>query len=200
MLNHKAKNMEQIKKHIEVYTEANPNPNSLKFVANFLISPDNNSYDFESVQSTENSPLAKELFAHKFVERVFIMNNFVTVTKDEKSEWADIIPKLKKTIKNYLESGEDVIRKSQNDANEIQDSDPEEVKKIKEILNEYIRPAVEMDGGSIQFSNYNDGVVKVELHGACSGCPSSKLTLKSGIENLLKRFMPQVKEVVAESK
>lgn len=199
-MNHKAKNMEQIKKHIEVYTEANPNPNSLKFVANFLISPDNNSYDFESVQSTENSPLAKELFAHKFVERVFIMNNFVTVTKDEKSEWADIIPKLKKTIKNYLESGEDVIRKSQNDANEIQDSDPEEVKKIKEILNEYIRPAVEMDGGSIQFSNYNDGVVKVELHGACSGCPSSKLTLKSGIENLLKRFMPQVKEVVAESK
>lgn len=192
--------MEQIKKHIEVYTEANPNPNSLKFVANFLISPDNNSYDFESVQSTENSPLAKELFAHKFVERVFIMNNFVTVTKDEKSEWADIIPKLKKTIKNYLESGEDVIRKSQNDANEIQDSDPEEVKKIKEILNEYIRPAVEMDGGSIQFSNYNDGVVKVELHGACSGCPSSTLTLKSGIENLLKRFMPQVKEVVAESK
>lgn len=199
-MNHKAKNMEQIKKHIEVYTEANPNPNSLKFVANFLISPDNNSYDFESVQSTENSPLAKELFAHKFVERVFIMNNFVTVTKDEKSEWADIIPKLKKTIKNYLESGEDVIRKSQNDANEIQDSDPEEVKKIKEILNEYIRPAVEMDGGSIQFSNYNDGVVKVELHGACSGCPSSTLTLKSGIENLLKRFMPQVKEVVAESK
>ncbi|MEQ8519463.1 MAG: NifU family protein [Cytophagales bacterium] len=192
--------MEQIKKHIEVYTEANPNPNSLKFVANFLISPDNNSYDFESVQSTENSPLAKELFAHKFVERVFIMNNFVTVTKDEKSEWADIIPKLKKTIKNYLESGEDVIRKSQNDANEIQDSDPEDVKKIKEILNEYIRPAVEMDGGSIQFSNYNDGVVKVELHGACSGCPSSTLTLKSGIENLLKRFMPQVKEVVAESK
>lgn len=200
MLNHKAKKMEQIKKHIEVYTEANPNPNSLKFVANFLISPDNNSYDFESVQSTENSPLAKELFAHKFVERVFIMNNFVTVTKDEKSEWADIIPKLKKTIKNYLESGEDVIRKSQNDANEIQDSDPEDVKKIKEILNEYIRPAVEMDGGSIQFSNYNDGVVKVELHGACSGCPSSTLTLKSGIENLLKRFMPQVKEVVAESK
>lgn len=199
-MNHKAKKMEQIKKHIEVYTEANPNPNSLKFVANFLISPDNNSYDFESVQSTENSPLAKELFAHKFVERVFIMNNFVTVTKDEKSEWADIIPKLKKTIKNYLESGEDVIRKSQNDANEIQDSDPEDVKKIKEILNEYIRPAVEMDGGSIQFSNYNDGVVKVELHGACSGCPSSTLTLKSGIENLLKRFMPQVKEVVAESK
>ncbi|QNL21495.1 NifU family protein [Hyphobacterium sp. CCMP332] len=192
--------MEQIKKHIEVYTEANPNPNSLKFVANFLISPDNNSYDFESVHNTENSPLAKELFAHKFVERVFIMNNFVTVTKDETSEWADIIPKLKKTIKNYLESGEDVIRKSQNDANEIQDSDPEEVKKIKEILNEYIRPAVEMDGGSIQFSDYKDGVVKVELHGACSGCPSSTLTLKSGIENLLKRFMPQVKEVVAENK
>ncbi len=192
--------MEQIKKHIEVYTEANPNPNSLKFVANFLISPDNNSYDFESVHTTENSPLAKELFAHKFVERVFIMNNFVTVTKDENSEWEDIIPKLKKTIKNYLESGEDVIRKSQNDANEIQDSDPEDVKKIKEILNEYIRPAVEMDGGSIQFSDFHEGIVKVELHGACSGCPSSTLTLKSGIENLLKRFMPQVKEVVAESK
>lgn len=192
--------MEQIKKNIEVYTEANPNPNSLKFVANFLIAPDNNSYDFESVHTTENSPLAREIFAHKFVDRVFIMNNFVTVTKDESSEWAEIIPKLKKTIKNYLESGEDVIKKAQNDANEVQDSDPEDVKKIKEILNEYIRPAVEMDGGSIQFSDYNEGIVKVELHGACSGCPSSTLTLKSGIENLLKRFMPQVKEVVAESK
>ncbi len=192
--------MEQIKKHIEVYTEANPNPNSLKFVANFLIAPDNNSYDFESVHTTENSPLAKELFAHKFVERVFIMNNFVTITKDESSEWAEIIPKLKKTIKNYLETGEEVIIKSQNDANEIQDSDPEDVKQIKGILNEYIRPAVEMDGGSIQFSDYTNGVVKVELHGACSGCPSSTLTLKSGIENLLKRFMPEVQEVIAENK
>lgn len=192
--------MEQIKKHIEVYTESNPNPNSMKFVANFLITPDNNSYDFETVHATENSPLAKQLFAHKFVGRVFIMNNFITVTKNDDTDWEEYIPKLKKTIKNYLESGEEVIKKSQMDANEIKDGDTEDVKRIKEILNEYIRPAVEMDGGSIQFSSYNEGIVKVDLHGACSGCPSSTLTLKSGIENLLKRFMPQVREVQAESK
>lgn len=109
-----------------------------------------------------------------------------------------MIPQIKKTIKNFLEEGGEVITKTQSSANQINDSDPEDVKKIKEILNEYIRPAVEMDGGAINFSSYVDGVVKVELHGSCSGCPSSTLTLKSGIENLLKRFMPEVKEVIAE--
>jgi Fe-S cluster biogenesis protein NfuA len=190
--------MEQIKKHIEVYTEANPNPNSMKFVVNFLITPDENSYDFENRQAAGNSPLAQAIFNFGFVERVFIMNNFVTVTKNEETEWVEVIPQIKKTVKNFLEEGGEVITKTQNSANEIQDNDPEDVKKIKEILNEYIRPAVEMDGGAIQFSSYVDGVVKVELHGSCSGCPSSTLTLKSGIENLLKRFMPEVKEVVAE--
>lgn len=190
--------MEQIKKHIEVYTEANPNPNSMKFVVNFLITPDENSYDFESAQAAGNSPLAKAIFNFDFVERVFIMNNFVTVTKNEKTEWVEVIPQIKKTIKNFLEEGGEVITKTQSSANQINDSDPEDVKKIKEILNEYIRPAVEMDGGAINFSSYVDGVVKVELHGSCSGCPSSTLTLKSGIENLLKRFMPEVKEVIAE--
>jgi NFU1 iron-sulfur cluster scaffold homolog, mitochondrial len=191
--------MEQINKTIEVYTEANPNPNSLKFVVNFLITPDDKSYDFESVEKTENSPLAKELFGFSYVKRVFITNNFVTITKDEESEWMDIIPQVKKAIKNYLENGKDVIIQTQSNANDILDNDPEDVKKIKEILNEYIRPAVEMDGGAIHFSSYNEGIVTVALHGACSGCPSSTLTLKSGIENLLKRFMPEVKEVIAEN-
>ncbi len=191
--------MEQIKKHIEVYTEANPNPNSLKFVVNFLITPDENSYDFENASKTGNSPLAEDLFALKMVERVFIMNNFITVTKNDSVEWAEIIPQIKKIIKNFLESGKEVIVKSQHSANAIDESDTDEVKKIKEILNEYIRPAVEMDGGAINFSSFNDGIVKVQLQGACSGCPSSTLTLKSGIENLLKRFMPEVKEVIAEN-
>lgn len=192
--------MEKIERHTEVYTEANPNPNSMKFVANFLIAPDENSYDFEDKNNTENSPLAKELFSYPYIQRVFIMNNFVTLTKEEKVEWEEVIPELKKHIKEFLESGNDAIEKAQTGANDILDSDPEDVKQIKGILNEYIRPAVEMDGGAINFDSYVDGVVKVQLHGACSGCPSSTLTLKSGIENLLKRFMPEVKEVVAENK
>jgi Fe-S cluster biogenesis protein NfuA len=191
--------MEKVEKTIEVYTEANPNPNSMKFVANFMITPDQNSYDFEDSLSADNSPLAKKLFDFDFVDRVFIMNNFVTLTKNEKLEWTEVMPKVKDLIKTHLENGEDVIVKTESGANEIQENDPEDVKKIKGILNEYIRPAVEMDGGAIQFDSYNDGIVKVQLHGACSGCPSSTLTLKSGIENLLKRFMPEVKEVVAEN-
>lgn len=191
--------MEKIEKHVEVYTEANPNPNSLKFVANFMITPDQNSYDFETKEGAANSPLAQKLFDFDFVDRVFVMNNFITITKKDGIEWIEITPQIKQFIKEYLENGEEVIAKAETGANEIQESDSEDVKQIKGILNEYIRPAVEMDGGAIQFDSYKDGIVKVQLHGACSGCPSSTLTLKSGIENLLKRFMPEVKEVVAEN-
>jgi Fe-S cluster biogenesis protein NfuA len=191
--------MEQIKKHIEVYTESNPNPSSLKFVVNFILTPDDNSYDYEDKAAAKNSELAQILFDMPFIKRVFVMNNFVTTTKDDTTEWAEVIPTVKKHIQAYLEAGKDVISKAEADANQIKEGDPEQVKQIKEILNEYIRPAVEMDGGAIHFESFNEGVVKVQLHGACSGCPSSTLTLKSGIENLLKRFMPEVKEVVAES-
>lgn len=187
-------------RYVNLYLEANPNPNSLKFVANFMLVPEGQSFDFPDMESAQNSPLAQELFSFDFVERVFIMSNFVTVTKTEGVEWLEIQSLLKTSIKEYLELDKPLVihqAKDKNTATSENDTDIE--KKIKGILDEYIRPAVESDGGAIQFHSYDDGVVKVLLQGACSGCPSSTVTLKAGIENLLKRMMPEeIKSVVAE--
>jgi Fe-S cluster biogenesis protein NfuA len=184
---------------VTLYMESNPNPNSLKFVANFMLLPEGISYDYPSVEATGNSPLAKELFNYAFVERVFFMSNFVTVTKREDVEWADIQSFIKDHIKSYLESGRMVVTEELDKDPLFDENDSETVKKIKGILDEYIRPAVEQDGGAIGFHSYEDGRVKVLLQGSCSGCPSSTITLKAGIENLLKRMLPnEVKEVVAE--
>lgn len=184
---------------VNLYLEKNPNPNSLKFVANFMLVGEGEYYDFPDEASAENAPLAKELFNYSFVKRVFYMNNFVTVTKDENVEWLDIQGQLKQHIKEYLEAEKPVLVKADVGSNVIQDDDPEVVKNIKSVLEEYIKPAVEQDGGAIVFQEFNEGVVKLALQGSCSGCPSSTITLKAGIENLLKRMVPQVKTVEAVS-
>jgi Fe-S cluster biogenesis protein NfuA len=178
--------------------EANPNPNSLKFVANFMLTDDGVSFDFPDEGSTQNSPLAKELFNFAAVERVFIAANFVTVTKKEDVAWEDIQDHLRNHIKNYLESGKNAVNVHHDKDPLFDEHDSETVKKIKGILDEYIRPAVEQDGGAIVFHSFHDGVVKVLLQGACSGCPSSTITLKAGIENLLTGMLPEVKGVEAE--
>lgn len=187
----------QAEKVVNLYLEANPNPNSLKFVANFMIVPEGQSHDFPDKASAENAPLAAELHDYDFVDRVFYMNNFVTVTKTEDVEWVEIRGKLKEHIQNYLESGKEVLTKQLPDEL-FNENDSETVKKIKGILDEYIKPAVEQDGGAIAFHSYQDGVVKVLLQGSCSGCPSSTVTLKAGIENLLKRMLPEIQAVEAE--
>lgn len=188
-------------RYINLYTEANPNPNSMKFVANVMLAEESITYDFPTLESAENSPLAQELFTLPYVQRVFVMNNFVTVTKDEKYHWHDIIAQLKQQIKQYLEENKPVI-KTQNVTSTLTSNgdEPEIDRKIKQILDEYVRPAVETDGGFIGFHSFDDatGTVKVLLQGSCSGCPSSTITLKMGIENLLKRMIPQVQTVVAE--
>ena len=184
---------------VNLYLEKNPNPNSLKFVANFMLVGDGEYYDFPDEASAENAPLAKELFNYSFVKRVFYMNNFVTVTKDENVEWFDIQDQIKQHIKTYLEAEKPVLIKAEATQNVIYDDDPEVVKNIKSVLEEYIKPAVEQDGGAIVFQEFTDGVVKLALQGSCSGCPSSTITLKAGIENLLKRMVPQVKSVEAIS-
>ncbi len=189
----------EAKQPVNIYLEANPNPNSLKFVASFMLVPEGASYDFPSVESTDNAPLAKELFDFESVDRVFYMSNFVTVTKKEGFEWEEIRDKIKQHIQQYLESGQNILLDGTENANVINENDSETVKKIKGILDEYIRPAVEQDGGAIAFHSYEDKKVKVLLQGSCSGCPSSTVTLKSGIENLLKRMLPNdVEEVLAE--
>lgn len=186
------------KRPVHLYMEANPNPNSLKFVANFMLTEEGVNYDFPNAESTESSPLAKELFNFAAVERVFITANFVTVTKNEETSWAEIQTIIRNHIKSYLESGKAAVNSVLDRDPLFDESDSETVKKIKGILDEYIRPAVEQDGGAIVFNSFQDGIVKVLLQGSCSGCPSSTITLKAGIENLLTRMLPEVKGVEAE--
>jgi len=185
-------------KNIHLYLESNPNPNSLKFVANEMLVPEGMSFDFPDAASAGDAPLAKELFSYPFVDRVFYMSNFITVTKKEDVEWIEIQSKLKDHIQQFLEAGKLILDKKAPAVAEDGVYDSETVIKIKTILDEYIRPAVEQDGGAITFHSYEDSVVRVTLQGSCSGCPSSTVTLKAGIENLFQRLMPnEVKSVVA---
>ena len=186
-------NME--KKNISIYLEANPNPNSLKCVAEYMLVEPGRNYDFPDKDSAAHAPLAQELFGYEYVRRVFYMSNFITVTKTADKEWREVQDELKAHIKNYLESGRPIIDLS---AVESAANETEMDLKIKGLLEEYIKPAVEQDGGAIEFKSFEDGVVKVFLQGSCSGCPSATVTLKSGIENLLKSMIPEVKSVVAE--
>lgn len=184
-------------KNIHIYLESNPNPNSLKFVVNEMLVPDTMSFDFPDAASASISPLAQELFTYPFVDRVFFASNFVTVTKKGDVEWLEIQSTLKDHIRQFLEAGKFIIE-VKDDATAPAEEETDTIKKIKTILDEYIRPAVEQDGGAITYHSFQDGIVKVKLQGSCSGCPSSMITLKAGIENLFTRMMPgEVKSVEA---
>lgn len=187
---------------VSIYTEMTPNPETMKFVANKLLYP-GKSIDFPDEASAEPSPLAKELFAFPFIKGVFIASNFVTLTKTTDTQWEDVIPNVREFLKQYLEEGKEVVNEDmvpkQEAANTINADDSDVVKRIKELLENYVKPAVEMDGGAISFKGYNDGIVTLMMQGACSGCPSSMITLKAGIEGMMKRMIPEVKEVVAEA-
>ncbi|MEO5996257.1 MAG: NifU family protein [Chitinophagaceae bacterium] len=188
---------------ISIYTEMTPNPETMKFVANKLLYP-GKSIDFPDVESAKPSPLANELFGFPFIKSVFIASNFVTLTKTIDTDWQDVIPAIRQFLKEYLEEGKEVVNEDeitvfQTDGNAIDVDDDDVVKRIKELLENYVKPAVEMDGGAIQFKSYNDGVVNLMLQGSCSGCPSSMITLKAGIEGMMKRMIPEVREVVAEA-
>jgi Fe-S cluster biogenesis protein NfuA len=176
-------------KNLHIYLESNPNPNSLKFVVNEMLVPEGLSYDFPDAASAGNAPLAQELFEYPFVDRVFYASNFVTVTKKGDVEWLEIQNTIKNHILKFLEMGKFIID-VQEEKSVSTEEETETVKKIKTILEEYIRPAVEQDGGAITYHSFNNGIVKVKLQGSCSGCPSSMITLKAGIENLFQRMMP----------
>lgn len=189
---------------ISIYTEMTPNPETMKFVANKLLYP-GKSIDFPDVHSAKPSPVAIELFGFPFIKSVFIASNFVTLTKTADTDWQDVIPTIRQFLKEYLEEGKPVINEEevanikQEASNTVTADDDDVVKRIKELLDNYVKPAVEMDGGAIQFKSYDDGVVNLMLQGSCSGCPSSMITLKAGIEGMMKRMIPEVKEVVAEA-
>lgn len=182
-------------KNIHIYLESNPNPNSLKFVVNEMLIPEGLSYDFPDLESTSHAPLAQELFSYPFVDRVFYMSNFVTVTKKEGVEWIEVQHVIKDHIKKFLESGKFIIEAGEPGGEPAQE-ETDTVRKIRTILEEYIRPAVEQDGGAITFHSFREGILKVRLQGSCSGCPSSMITLKAGIENLFKRMMPDEVQAV----
>jgi Fe-S cluster biogenesis protein NfuA len=184
-------------KNIHIYLESNPNPNSLKFVVNEMLVPETMSFDFPDVASASISPLAVELFSYPFVGRVFFASNFITITKQGDVEWLEIQNTIKDHIKKYLEEGKYIIDIKEGDEDSVEE-ETDTIRKIKTILEEYIRPAVEQDGGAITYHSFNEGVVKVKLQGSCSGCPSSMVTLKAGIENLFTRMMPgEIKSVEA---
>jgi len=189
---------------ISIYTEMTPNPETMKFVANKLLYP-GKSIDFADVESAKPSPLATELFGFPFIRSVFIASNFVTLTKTPETDWDDVIPSIRQFLKEYLEELKPIINEDEvaaivpESSNVVAADDDDVVKRVKELLENYVKPAVEMDGGAIQFKSYNDGVVNLMLQGSCSGCPSSMITLKAGIEGMMKRMIPEVKEVVAEA-
>jgi Fe-S cluster biogenesis protein NfuA len=189
----------ETKRAISLYTEASPNPNSLKFVANVMLITEGVSRDYPDLESAKEAPLAAELFKKfDFVTRVFYMSNFITVTKNDATDWFEVKATVQQFMKEHLENGKALITEevTQQD-HAVNDDDTDIEVKIKGILDEYIRPAVEMDGGAIAFHSFEEGKVKVTLQGSCSGCPSSTVTLKAGIENLLKRMVPEVTEVEA---
>ncbi len=186
-----------------------PNPATMKFVANRLMIQHDAVAEFMTKAEAKGfSPLAEQLFQFPFVKSVFIAVNFVTITKNDSIAWEYITMELREFVSDYLRNNEwavteiPPVKKDEKPVNTVQLINPDSLseidKKIMGILDEYVRPAVENDGGAIHYKSFDEGKVSVILRGSCSGCPSSQATLKQGIETLLKQMMPEVTEVVAE--
>lgn len=189
--------------HIEIYTESTPNPKTLKFVLNFVLLK-NAILECATAEEAKYSPLAQELLALADIESVFISNHFITLTKTDTTDkdWFELAIEIKVFLKTFFASGKQAIKdefialtvKKENHSTE---KDEAIIEKIELLLDKYVKPAVESDGGNIAFSSYDNGIVKVLLQGSCSGCPSSTITLKNGIEALLKKMIPEVEKVEA---
>ena len=179
---------------ISIYTESTPNPSVLKFVSSKLIIDEN--LEFNNIDEAKEVDFVKKLFGFPFVKSVYLSKNFISITKYDIKDWGEITSELRIFIKNYLENNKIEVNKVQKNQTEIKLDNTS--KEIISILDEYIKPAVSSDGGNILFESYNPKkkLVKVILQGACSGCPSSTITLKNGIENMLKEMLSGKVEVV----
>ncbi|MCB0665310.1 MAG: NifU family protein [Saprospiraceae bacterium] len=201
--------METVSKSpVMLYTEQTPNPESLKFVTNRMLY--RGTADFREPEMAEDwSPVATALFELPYVKGVYICNNFITITKEFSYSWDDIMLLLKDFIKNYIDEDGVIIKPGFEDEKarleaesgveyQYTGDEAELVKRIKDLIDTYVKPAVEMDGGNIEFKSFDKGRVTVILQGSCSGCPSSTVTLKAGIEGMLRRMIPEVTEVISE--
>jgi len=199
--------MEAIKSPVMLYTEQTPNPETLKFVTNKMLYRGTADFKEEAV-AKEWSEMASALFNFPYVKGVYICNNFVTITKEFTYQWEDIMLPLKEFVKSYVAEERSIIKEGFEEAMKVIENEKANrqytgdealiVERIKELIETYVKPAVEMDGGNIEFKSFDQGIVTVILQGSCSGCPSSTVTLKSGIEGMLKRMVPEVTEVVSE--
>jgi len=183
---------------LTIRTEATPNPNSLKYVVGKLLIP-GGSANFPTAETAHRSPLAQALFAVDGVEGVFIGSDFFTISRTEGLSWEELNTGLAPALEQFFESGQPVLTgKAPAPDKEIgaETADPELVGKIKELIDTQVRPAVAQDGGDIIYRGYEEGIVYLEMHGACSGCPSSTVTLHSGIETLLKHNLPEAVQEV----
>ena len=182
-----------------IQTEETPNPSTLKFLPGREVLP-NGSVDFRSEQDAKNSPLAEALFNVDGVVGVFLSDDFITITKRDDKDWHLMKPGLLGVIMEHFTANRPVIisdDENSKSGSSVKDEDDDVVLQIKELLYTRVRPAVAQDGGDIVFEDFTDGTVTVQMRGACAGCPSSTATLKMGIENMLRHYIPEVKEVVA---
>jgi Fe-S cluster biogenesis protein NfuA len=184
-----------------IQTESTPNPNTMKFLPGQDVLGSKTAF-FTDKENAKQSPLASALFVLADIRAVFFGGDFITVTKTESSSWEILKPQILTTVMEHYQSGLPLMQaapeaKEKGTATSYSDNDQEIVDQIKELLETRVRPAVAQDGGDIIFHSYEDGIVKLEMHGACSGCPSSTATLKSGIENMLKHYVPEVISVEA---
>ena len=176
-----------------VQTENTPNPNSLKFLPGKIVS-EHNSFEVTDKEQTNNE-LVRNLLSVNGVEGIFLGKNFISVNKVNDKSWDEIKHIVISLINDFYSQGNDFVIEKSLDENNVNLKEIE--KKIVKILDQKIRPAVARDGGDIKFKDFNDGVVRVQLQGSCSGCPSSTMTLKQGVQNLLCHYIPEVKEVIA---
>jgi len=195
---------------LNIYAESTPNPAIMKFVSNILLVPDGRSYELNPDDDLSAFPLAARLFTFPFITKVYMTGNFLSLSKADGIDWQDVFHELRDFMYNYIITGHPIID-SENLPQEVMSSEelPDEVvthsepssdieSRIIEILDEYVKPAVESDGGNILFRSFDNGRLTLSLRGACNGCPSSTITLKNGIQNIFEKMLSEVKEVVAE--
>ena len=180
-----------------IQTEVTPNPDSLKFLSENIISTiGTEEFQKKDIKKIENS-FIRELLNFKGVELVLLSENFLSVKKTQDVSWNELKPMVISHMNHYFENNTDPILKSDLENKKNEQATDETVKKIIDVLDNKIRPAVARDGGDIKFKSFENGIVTVELKGSCSGCPSSVMTLKQGVQNLLCHYIPEVKEVIA---